>query len=312
MAEQGRTLFFEWEVYLMSFLQRHLPSFGVALSSIFTMLGEEVVLILIFGLIYWCLDKKAAKLIGTNLLVAIIINPMIKNIVLRRRPYFDHEQINCLRPVNDKAEIYDITFQGYSFPSAHTFNATVMYVSLWRTWRKRIFAIIAFIVPLLVAVSRVALGNHYPTDVLTGWVLGILIAVFMPLLMNRVKDHNLIRLVIFLISSTGIFYCRTDDYFTALGLMGGFFAAAFFEEKFVSFSQTRKPLACILRVAGGCLSYAVINKILKLPFSDDFLNSATMSAHLVRSARYMITVFVMFAVYPMLFDLIKRREQNEQ
>ena len=306
----GRALYFEWEVNIMSMLQEGLGPVGKTLAVIFTNFGEELILVLVFGLIYWCFDKRSAKIIGTNLIVGILINPMIKNIVLRRRPYFVHETIDCLKPVNKEADIYDITFQGYSFPSAHSLNSTVMYASLWRVWRKRVFCITAFILPFLVGISRIILGNHYPTDVLTGWLLGALIVIFLPMIQTRVKNENRFRLIIFLISLLGIFYCRTDDYFTGLGLMAGFFLSVPFEEKYVKFSETKHPGKCALRVIGGFAFYYLFNTLLKLPFSEEFLKSDIMSAHLVRATRYTIVVFILFALYPMLFDKIRFRENH--
>ena len=289
----------------MSALQDQVGPFGVTLSRIFSMLGEEVILILIFGFIYWCFDKKAAKNIGTCLVIALIVNPLIKNIVLRRRPYFDHESIDCLKPVNEKADPYDITFQGYSFPSAHTLNATVMYASLWNTWKKTIFKMIAIIVLILVALSRVSLGNHYPTDVITGAILGLAVAFLVPLIQKRFKSENHFRIVILLISMLGLFYCHTDDYFTGLGIMMGFFITIPFEEKYVSFEDTQKPMECIIRLLGGGMAYFVSNTLLKLPFSTEFLASDLFSAHLVRAARYTVIVFLMFGIYPMLFKYIR-------
>ena len=294
----------------MSLLQDRTGSVGTALATFFSYFGEELILVLVFGLIYWCFDKKNAKIIGTGLIVGIILNPLIKNIVLRRRPYFDHESIDCLKPVNTKADIYDITFQGYSFPSAHSLNSTVMYGSLARTWGNMIFRIAAIALPFFVGLSRIVLGNHYPTDVFTGWFLGALIVIFFPMIQERIKRPNLFRLIVFLISSLGIFYCTTDDYFTGLGLMAGFFLAIPFEERFVNFKETRHPGICALRVLGGfALSY-LFNTLLKLPFSTEFLASDMLSAHLVRAARYTIIVFVMFALYPMLFGKIRLRENH--
>ena len=301
----GRTLYFEWEVRIMTMLQANTGSVGKTLATFFSYFGEELILVLVFGLIYWCFDKRSAKIIGTSVIVGIILNPMIKNIVLRRRPYFDHEAIDCMKPVNSKADIYDITFQGYSFPSAHSLNSTVMYGSLWRTWNKPLFRIMAFALPFLVGISRVMLGVHYPTDVITGWFLGTLIVIFLPMIQARVKNENRFRLIVFLISSLGLFYCRTDDYFTGLGLMAGFFLSIPFEEKFVKFEETRKPAICALRVIGGFAFYYLFNTLLKLPFSKEFLESDIMSAHLVRAARYMIVVFILFALYPMIFGKIR-------
>jgi undecaprenyl-diphosphatase len=73
-----------------------------------------------------------------------------------------------------------ISAEGYSFPSGHTLNSTVTYgliaVVAWRTLLtrqlRRIASAIGVVVPILVGLSRIALGVHYPSDVLAGWLGG--------------------------------------------------------------------------------------------------------------------------------------------
>ena len=80
----------------------------------------------------------------------------------------------------------------------------------------------------------------------------------------------------------------------------------------MKFEATRKILPAILRIAGGTILYFVLNTLLKLPFSDAFLDSATMPAFLVRSMRYAIILFVLLAVYPMIFNRMKKpADQND-
>jgi undecaprenyl-diphosphatase len=69
---------------------------------------------------------------------------------------------------------------GYSFPSGHAFNitviATVMVLLLWPLMSPRVrrFATaIAILVCLAVGLDRVFLGVHFPSDVLAGWILGL-------------------------------------------------------------------------------------------------------------------------------------------
>ncbi|MGK9286534.1 phosphatase PAP2 family protein [Sinorhizobium meliloti] len=67
-----------------------------------------------------------------------------------------------------------------SFPSGHSMMAAVVYLTLavmiarvrprWRT--KAYILLCAVLIALLVGVSRVYLGVHWPTDVLAGWTIG--------------------------------------------------------------------------------------------------------------------------------------------
>jgi undecaprenyl-diphosphatase len=69
----------------------------------------------------------------------------------------------------------------YSFPSGHTTNSTTAYGLLalvaWRSTRalmvRRIAAGAGVAVPILVGLSRIGLGVHFPSDVLGGWLLGL-------------------------------------------------------------------------------------------------------------------------------------------
>lgn len=85
----------------------------------------------------------------------------------------------------------------------------------------------------------------------------------------------------------------------------------FFEQRFVNFKPTRKPVCVLLRLVGGLAVYVVLNSLLKLPFSSDFLSSGTMAALLVRLVRYTIVAFFMLGVYPLLFDLKERRQKKD-
>ena len=125
----GTTFYYEWEVRLIEWIQSHMGVIGAPLASFFTMLGEPVVLVAIIGFIYWCYDKDFGRFIGINILVGLVLNPMIKNIAVRRRPYFDNPSIKCLRKVSRDGELYDVAAQGYSFPSAHSMNSTIVYGS---------------------------------------------------------------------------------------------------------------------------------------------------------------------------------------
>lgn len=307
----GNTFYFEWEVALQQWLQGMIDSeIGIAIVSFITMFGEELVMIAVLGFLYWCYDKKFGKFVGMNILIGIVVNPMLKNIAFRRRPYFDHPGIKILKPVDASADIYNIAAQGYSFPSGHTTNSTLLYSSLAKYKSKnKVLLVIAFVVPFLVGLSRVLLGAHYVTDVLCGWVVGVLLMLLFSYLQTRVKNENRLHLIVALCCLPGVFYCQTTDFFTGYGMMLGYFLAAPFEKKFVNFKETTNMIESVLRVAGGGALYFALNKLLKLPFPEELLESATMPSFLIRMGRYAIIIFVLMGVYPMIFERIKKKDK---
>lgn len=68
-----------------------------------------------------------------------------------------------------------------SFPSGHSMMSTVAYLTLavllainFSEKKIRVYIIaVAFIISVLIGISRIYLGVHYPTDVLAGWAVGL-------------------------------------------------------------------------------------------------------------------------------------------
>ena len=297
----GNTFYFGWEIAFMEWAQGICPTVGKIIASIFTSCGEQGVLIVVMGFLFWGYDKKYGKFVGINILVATLWNPMIKNVFLRRRPYFDNPGIKCLKPVEADADIYDIDAQGYSFPSGHSMSAVAVYGSLPVYKNNKWLKIIGIVLPILVGISRVYLGVHYPTDVLTGWAVGVIVVLVISYLQRKVKKSWILYLVLFLIGVPGLFYCNSSDYFTCFGLMGGALLGFVFEDRFVKFENTKSLLRMIIRVAGGGLSYLVLNVLMKLPFSSEFLGNGSFAAHMVRTGRYFVIGFALIGLYPMIF-----------
>lgn len=117
----------------------------------------------IFLLTY--LDRQSQANKGVFLLIAMfiaqIITHTIKLIFNRARPNMKGRSINT----------FDLPLHNYSFPSGHTTAAFSMATSLsyYFPW-----AGIFFLLAVVVAVSRVYLGIHYPSDVFAGMIIGSL------------------------------------------------------------------------------------------------------------------------------------------
>jgi len=103
-------------------------------------------------------------LTGLSLLGASTASRLVKLLVARDRP----------------PGVRLIDALGYAFPSGHATAATAAWMSIalvlagyTSRWRRRVAILAGALLPvLLVGVSRVYLGVHYPSDVLGGWALG--------------------------------------------------------------------------------------------------------------------------------------------
>ncbi len=302
----GNTFYFNWETSLILWLQEHMGAAGTAVSSFFTMFGEDMFLVVLFGLIYWCFNKKMGVYIAANLCIAGTMNPIFKNMFMRRRPYFDNEAIKCLKIVEKDADMYDIVEQGFSFPSGHSTQAASVYSSIAIYMKKRWVTLVCILITVLVGVSRFCLGVHYPTDVFCGWILGLVVVFLLPYFRRLFPKKEWFYLCVALLMLPGFFFVRTSDYYTGMGITLGFFAGNLFEEKFVNFENTKKPLSIAIRLILGIAGYLILNEGLKMPFSSEFLGSATLLAFFVRTCRYAIILFLLVGVYPLAFKKIAR------
>lgn len=152
------------ELRVCRYLNR--PSGSQALRAFFrgvSRLGDGWVWILLIALLP--LVQGAQGWLATAHLAAtgaagIIAYKLIKRHAVRERPFITHAAIHCAAAPLDR----------YSFPSGHTLHA-VSFGVLGSHYLPELAAPLAAFA-FLVALSRVVLGLHYPTDVAAGAVLG--------------------------------------------------------------------------------------------------------------------------------------------
>jgi undecaprenyl-diphosphatase len=97
-------------------------------------------------------------------LVGTAVYKGLKHLTERPRPYQAHAQIMCMTAPLDR----------FSFPSGHTLHAVIF--SLVATAYYPMLGWVVFPFTVLVALSRLVLGLHYPTDVFAGIAIGALIS----------------------------------------------------------------------------------------------------------------------------------------
>jgi undecaprenyl-diphosphatase len=117
-------------------------------------------LLLVLPLLYGTEGLIASVHMTATAVLGLTLYKLIKNRAVRERPYITYSAIECASAPLDR----------YSFPSGHTLHAvcfTLIVTSYFPEWTA---ALVAF--TLLIALSRVVLGLHYPTDVAAGAALG--------------------------------------------------------------------------------------------------------------------------------------------
>lgn len=112
--------------------------------------------------------RKAVVLALLSLVFSVALKTFIAAVYLRARPFTTHPELISLPVHVDPA----------SFPSGHALIAFTIAGSLWFSGFKKLGGYLLFLA-VLVAVGRVAIGVHYPTDVLGGAAIGLAAAWFL-------------------------------------------------------------------------------------------------------------------------------------
>ncbi len=144
--------------------------------SFLTFFGSSIFsIILCIGLL--CFYKYFSINLFLHITAVIIMSQIIvhtiKHLVVRPRPCYalSNTIIKKLPPVNS-----------YSFPSGHTCTAFCIAFTLSKFFTG--FAALFYVIAVLVGISRIYLGMHYPTDVIVGSLIGYISYILVCLILS--------------------------------------------------------------------------------------------------------------------------------
>lgn len=159
---------FVWDVDLMQALETlHRPWLDALFKAITRTAGPLILVPISITVVYlWRRSEKtAAALIVTSFLTAIIVGQLFKMQFARPRP-------DVFTPL--------VVEHTASFPSGHTLAALSFYgllsLLLWERGH-RFWSVVSGIWVFLIALSRIYLGAHYPSDVLASLALGTILLI---------------------------------------------------------------------------------------------------------------------------------------
>lgn len=158
---------FGFDASITNFVFQFRDPLATKVMFVLSQFGNDFILVFSFLIIILLIRKKfkhEAKLFGFILAMGFIINTFLKILIGRPRP-----------------DIVPLLIeQSYSFPSGHSMNAFVFYVTvayfIFRFTRNKtlsfFISLLCIMLIVFIGISRIYLGVHYPSDVLAGFIGG--------------------------------------------------------------------------------------------------------------------------------------------
>lgn len=313
-----------FELNLIKWLQSFRSNILDFIFELITIFGEEMIVIAVLGFVYWAIDKKIGERLGITVFISLGLNALLKLIIMRPRPFVVDDSITNLRPE---------TSGGYSMPSGHTQSASTVFFGLYQFLKKKFLLVLAIIITVLVAISRMYIGVHYLTDVLVGGLLGFFITYFMYRWISKKADlKNLYNIVLY-ISIVGLaivfiynyislsgnsfdsqqFYFNTEALAKMIGTLVGFIVGVKIERKYINFENHKLLYKNLIRFILG-VGVVFLTRIALKELFHLIVNPKNLGLNQYFSAglasfldfvRYAIMVVVGIGIYPLLFKKIK-------
>ena len=177
-----------WEVEAISWVQSASPDALLQIAKFMTVIGRSPISTVIPAVAIvamWVWGQRHLSIFLAAVALARVLSEVVKQLVDRPRP---------------SASVVDVTYQlgGPSFPSGHVLGAALFYGFLIycaelsisnKPVRRLVQGSLATVI-LLMGYSRVELGAHWPTDVLGGYAIALLVLSAMIWLHRRWTGAN--------------------------------------------------------------------------------------------------------------------------
>ena len=189
-----------WQAELLLLEQmQQIPLWVIQFFKGVTFLGNESFYMLLLPIFYWCINMRLGYRFTLVLLLSNWINSIFKMLCHFPRPYWLSPDI--------KAYVSETSF---GLPSGHSTNAASIWLFLANEYKKYKLLAAGFVsIMLLIMISRLFLGVHFFSDVISGFLLGVILLVviyaFEKRFSAKISTQSLTTKILLSISSTIIF-----------------------------------------------------------------------------------------------------------
>ncbi len=272
-----------------------------------TYLGDEIAFLVTALILFWCVDKRQGYYVLSVGFFGTLANQFLKITCRVPRPWVRDPEFTILEQAREAAT-------GYSFPSGHSQSGVGTFGAIAYTTKNQIVKWLCIAVMILVPLSRMYIGVHYPSDVLvaSGMALGLIVLMKPLVFGNDGKNIPVIFAVGVALSLAFLAYVElwpfpedidphnmesaVKNAYTLLGALLGLLVAYYFDEKKLHFPVKAVWWAQILKVVIGLLLVLAVKEGTK------GILDALCGGHMIaRGIRYFLVVIMAGVIWPMTF-----------
>lgn len=260
------------------------------LADVLHAMGGEIFFLIVMLLIYWSINRHLGIRLIVALIVAGVLNSVLKDVFQRPRPFMVSDLVI---PLQEEVN--------YGIPSAHVMVGLVVwgYAALFVKRRWLYWAVALFVI--VMAWSRMYIGVHFPQDVIGGALFGLIVLLLYARTVEPVAARwqhlsPYLRIGVLVLAGVITVIVATQDR-NALALAGiliGVGPAMELELRYANFSNAGTPSQRILRYIIGILLTLALFLSLRMLFGT-LAEEGTPLGIALRILRYaLVTVFAFY------------------
>ena len=206
------------------------------------------------------MDKRRGLRLGVLIFLSTAVNLRLKLLFAQPRPYDLDPSVGMARE------------SSFGLPSNHAQTSLVFWGAASPLFRAPWGIVLAIAMPLLVGLSRIYLGLHFPTDVLAGWAIGALF-----LVLDRIAGDKLERMIDGLRESVAMaavtavalaMNLLTNNETMLSGTFFGFAGAAIYAKRRSPYSVSGSPIKKAMRFLFGAATLVIVYALPKLLLAE--------------------------------------------
>ena len=281
------------------------------LMLLITRLGEETAFLVAALIVFWCVDKKKGYFVMAVGFLGTILNQGLKLSFRVPRPWVQDPNFTILEQAREAAA-------GYSFPSGHATSAVGTFGCLAVVAQRKWWRNVCIAMAVLVSVSRMYIGVHFPSDVLVGAGTALVLIGLLkkPTLQGGIREMKAIIAVMLAVSVLFLLYVSfwnfpadmdshnmasgTKNAYTMIGCLTGVAIVYLVDIKYLHFPEKAVWWVQIIKIVVGLGLVLAVKEGLRAPLE------LILPVYPARAARYFLIVIMAGSVWPMSFAWLSK------